>query len=56
MENSTPYKIITLKKQLALAIIQNSYDLLAPEVLALSQALDALMNPLFEAQLAHKAM
>lgn len=51
METPNPYILTTLKKRLSLAIVQNHYNLLSPEVLILSQEIDLLMNPLFENQL-----
>ncbi len=46
--------ILNLKKELCATITANNYNLLAPEVLTLSQELDHLMTPLFSSQL-HKA-
>ncbi|MDF2614707.1 MAG: hypothetical protein K0S71_2493 [Clostridia bacterium] len=50
---NTPSSLIinTLKKELILAIIQNDYNLLSPEILSLSKQLDELMVPLFKNQL-----
>ena len=44
-------KIYALKKQLCDAIVDNNYDLQAPEILTLSSQLDSLMLPLFKEQL-----
>ena len=43
--------ILKIKRKLAYAIIENNYDLLAPEVIRLSRELDELMLPLFMKQL-----
>lgn len=43
--------ILTTKKQLALAIEKNNYNLQAEEVLTLSEQLDELMLPAFKTQL-----
>lgn len=43
--------INALKKELALAITRNNYNLLSPEILSLSTQIDALMIPLFKIQL-----
>lgn len=43
--------ILTTKKQLALAIEKNNYNLQAEEVLTLSKQLDELMLPAFKTQL-----
>ena len=43
--------ILATKKQLALAIEKNNYNLQAEEVLSLSERLDELMLPAFKAQL-----
>lgn len=51
MEISNPSIIIKLKKDLTYAIQKNNYNLLAPEVIRLSRALDQLMTPIFETQL-----
>lgn len=44
-------KILNLKKELCATITANNYNLLAPEVLTLSQELDLLLTPLFLSQL-----
>lgn len=51
MEITTPVTIILLKKDLNRALEKNHFDLLSPEVIALSEELDRLMMPLFEHQL-----
>lgn len=51
METSILITILTLKKDLAHMIEKNNYNLLSPEVIALSQKLDCLMIPLFKRQL-----
>lgn len=51
MESPNLTHIIKLKRKLAHIIIQNNYDLLAPEVIKLSKELDALMLPLFMKQI-----
>ncbi|WP_070000791.1 aspartyl-phosphate phosphatase Spo0E family protein [Cellulosilyticum sp. I15G10I2] len=43
--------IKTLKKELTFSIVDANYNLLTPEILALSRQLDDLMNPLFKSQL-----
>ncbi|PHV70898.1 hypothetical protein CS063_07695 [Sporanaerobium hydrogeniformans] len=51
---NTPNMLIInkLKKELNVLVVQNNYNLLAPDVLQLSRLLDELMLPLFEDQLA----
>ena len=43
--------INVLKKELALAVTRNDYNLLSPEILSLSTQLDTLMIPIFKSQL-----
>ncbi len=40
-----------LKKELNVLVVQNNFNLLAPDILQLSKLLDELMLPLFEDQL-----
>lgn len=51
MNTSTQNDILHLKKTLHLIIKENNYNLLSPEILALSQELDLLLNPFFKKQL-----
>lgn len=51
MESPNLANIMKLKRKLAHIIIQNNYDLLAPEVIKLSKELDVLMLPLFMKQI-----
>jgi len=51
MNTPISHALKALKKELALAIIRNNYNLLAPEILSLSKQLDDLMTPLFKTQL-----
>lgn len=51
MEITNLATIISLKKELSIAIEKNHYNLLSPEVISLSQKLDLLMTPLFKYQL-----
>ena len=45
------YDLNELKNQLRTCIIKNNYNLLSPEVLALSTQIDQLVLPIFQAQL-----